>query len=331
LPSFEHSANLLLLLLLPVMVLLFKGLLRWKSDVVRRIGDQSLVRAMLGDLSQRGDWLRFLLFSAAFVLCVLGLANLQTPRPADTRQRGGIDVMFALDVSRSMYAEDVAPSRLQVSRQMMARVMERLPDARIGLVLFAGRAYLQMPLTFDHASAVSFLSAAGPESVPSQGTAIAEALTLSATALSIDDRTQKVLLMVTDGEDHEAGISEAAGLIRESGILLLLAGVGTEAGAPLKNPETGLTRLDADGRPVTTRLNEEFLKSLAKDAGGLYLGSSQGGNIVEAVLDRVDALEKTPLATPVDSRHASHFQWFLGSALLLLLIEYLYRDKTVRA
>ena len=313
------------------MFLLFKGLLRWKSDVVRRIGDKSLVLAMVGGLSHRDAWIRFLLFSTAFLLSVLGLANLQTPRASETRQRGGIDVMFALDVSRSMYAEDVAPSRLQVSRQIMARVMERMPDARIGLVIFAGRAYLQMPLTFDHSSAVSFLSAAGPESVPSQGTAIAEALTLSATALSIDDRTQKLLLMVTDGEDHEAGISEAAAMIRESGILLMVAGAGTEDGAPLKNPETGLTRLDSDGRPVITRLNEGFLKSLAKDAGGLYLGSSQTDPIVKAVLDRANALEKTPLAVPSDSRPASHFQWFLGAALLLLFIEFLYREKTARA
>ncbi len=328
LPRFEHNTYLFPLLLLPVMFFLFTGLLRWKSDVVRRIGDETLVRSLVRGLSVRGAWMRFLLFATAFAISVLGLANLQTPRSAGMQERRGIDVMFALDVSRSMYAEDVSPSRLQLSKQVLARVMESLPDARIGLVLFAGRAYLQMPLTFDHTSASAFLSAAGPESVPSQGTSIAEALTISATALTVDDGMQKVLLMVTDGEDHEKGVSEVARMIRESGILLLVAGVGTESGVPLKNPESGLTRLDADGRPVITRLNEAFLESLAVEAGGLYLGSSRTDPIVKGVMAKLEAMEKTPMPALADNRYESHFQWFLGAALLLLLIEYLHRDKT---
>jgi Ca-activated chloride channel family protein len=330
LPRFEQSAHLLFLLLLPVMVLFFLSLLRWRSDVVRRIGDESLVRSMIGGDPLRGAWFRFSLIASAFALAVLGLANMQTPREAATEQRKGVDVMFALDVSRSMYADDVKPSRLQVAKQLLARIMERMPDARIGLVLFAGRSYLQMPLTFDRASASAFLAAAGPESVPSQGTAIAESLTMAAMALSTDQKSQKVLFMVTDGEDHEEGIAEAAVLIRESGIHLMVAGVGTEAGVALKDPESGLVRLDFQGNPVVTRLNEEFLRSLAKEAGGLYLGSSETDGVVKGLLDRVDAMEKTPLAAPSEARYHSHFPWFLGAALLLLLFEYLYRDKSAK-
>ena len=309
------------------MVFLFLGLLRWKSDVVRRIGDESLLRSMIGFDPGRVGWLRFSLIASAFALTVLGLANLQTPRETVTVQRKGVDVMFALDVSRSMYADDVKPSRLQVAKQMLARIMERMPDARIGLVLFAGRAYLQMPLTFDRASASAFLAAAGPESVPSQGTAIAESLTMAAMALSTDEKSQKVLFMVTDGEDHEEGIAEAARLVRESGIHLMVAGVGTEAGVALKNPESGLVRLDSEGNRVVTRLNEAFLGSLAKEAGGLYLGSSETDRVVKGLLGRVDAMEKTPMAAPSEGRYHSHFQWFLGAALLLLILEYLYRGK----
>ena len=330
-PRFEQSAHLLLLLLLPVLVLLFTSFLRWKSDVIRRLGDEPLVRSLLKGYSPWDDRLRFILISASFVLCVIGLSNLQTTRASATVQRKGVDVMFALDVSRSMYADDVKPSRLLVARQMLSRIMERMPDARIGLVLFAGRSYLQMPLTFDHSSAASFISAASPESVPSQGTAIAEALTMAATALSTDDRTQKVLLLVTDGEDHEEGVKEVAELIRESGIRLLVAGVGTETGVALKNPESGLTRLDAEGRPVVTSLNESFLRTLSEDAGGAYLGSSQTDLVVKGLLAQVDALEKKPLPMPDEERHESHFQWFLGAALLLLLIEYLYTRKPAKA
>ena len=304
--------------------------MKWRSNVLRRIGDESLVRSMVGGMSDRGPWVRFMLVSTAFVLSVLGLANLQTPRAAATVQRSGVDVMFVLDVSRSMYADDMTPNRLQVSRQMLSRVMERHPDARIGLVLFAGRAYLQMPLTYDHAGASAFISAAGPESVPSQGTAVAEALTIGAMALAADEKTQKVLFMVTDGEDHEEGVDEAAALIRESGIRLMVAGVGTESGVALKDPSSGLVRLDAEGRPVVTRLNEPLLRSIAEKAGGVYLGSSRTEQVVGGFSAQVEAMEKKPTAIPAEGGYASHFQWFLGGAFLLLLLEQLYREKKTK-
>ena len=302
-------------------------MLRWRRRVLRRLGDETLVRSLLMGYPQREAWIRFLSFSSAFMLTVLGLSNLQTPREGATLQRKGVDVMFALDVSRSMHADDLKPSRLQVAKQMLSRILQRMPDARFGLVLFAGRSYLQMPLTFDRSSAFDFLAAAGPESVPSQGTAVAESMTMAAMALSTAQKSQKVLFMVSDGEDHEEGIAEAANLIRESGINMMVAGVGTEAGVALKNPESGLVRLDSEGNPVITRLNEDFLKSLAKEAGGLYLGSNETDRIVKSLLDRVDEMDKTPMAAPSEGRHRSHFQWFLGAALLLLLFEYLYRDK----
>ena len=324
LPRFEDSGRLLLLLLLPVAVLLFAGMLGWKRNVMRRLGDEPLVRSLIRGFSTKRERIRFVLYASALLLTVLGLANLQTPLSGDMDRKEGVDILFALDVSRSMHADDVRPTRLQVARQLLIKTVNRLPDARIGLVVFAGRAYLQMPMTFDHASAAAYVSAASPESVPSQGTSISEALILSVSALSSDEKVQKLLLMVTDGEDHEEGVMEAAAALRESGIRLMVVGMGTEAGVPLKNPGTGLVRLDEEGRSVVTRLNEPFLRRMAEEAGGLYLGTSEIDPVVRRLLAEVDAMEKTPLTRPFEGGTAHHFQWFLGAALALLLFDSLW-------
>ena len=193
----------LTLLLAPVLVLLFILLIKWKKKTITKIGDEKLIRQLIADYSPRRFLVKFILVLSAFVLTGLGVANLQYPKQVEQVNRQGIDVMIALDVSKSMLAQDMQPDRLQRARLMVNRLIDRLQNDRVGLVLFAGRAYLQMPLTSDHSAAKMYVNTASTQSVPTQGTVIAEALTTCNNAFDEKQKKYKAVILITDGEDHD--------------------------------------------------------------------------------------------------------------------------------
>ena len=262
---FEHNWYLLSLLLAPLLLLLYILLVKWKKKTIQKIGDEKLIRQLIADYSPRRFLIKFLLVFMAFILTGLGVANLQYPKQAEQVQRQGVDVILVLDVSKSMLARDLQPSRLDRAKQFLNKLIDKLRNDRVGLVLFAGRAYLQMPLTTDHASAKIYINTASPESVPAQGTMIGEALTITQNAFGQKEKKYKTVVLVTDGEDHDEKAAEAAGILAENGALLHTIGVGSTEGATLMDPVTKEQKRDAQGNVVISRLNENMLQELVKN------------------------------------------------------------------
>lgn len=325
---FEHPLLLVTLALAPVLVVLYVLLLRWKKKTIGRIGDEALVRQLIAGYSpSRFQW-KFILVLTAFVLSGMGLANLQSPSQVEQIQRQGVDVMLVVDVSRSMLAKDVQPSRMDKARQMAARLIDKLRNDRVGIVLFAGRAYLQMPMTTDHSAAKMYMLSASPASVPTQGTVIGEALQTASNALgAAQEKKFKTVVLVTDGEDHDDQAMDMARKLAEDGVLLHTIGVGTPQGASLVDPATQQQKVDAEGRVVISRLNEPMLRELSAAAKGVYLRLDDIDDTIKAILEQVDSMEKKAIIDPSSIRYRSFFQWFLGLAFLLLAIDIFLSER----
>jgi Ca-activated chloride channel family protein len=309
------------------MVLLYLGVVRWKRKTMRNIGDEALVRQLVDGYSPRKFRWKFYLVLGAVVFAGLGFANLQYPGQVEQVQRQGVDVMIVLDVSRSMLARDLQPSRLDRAKQLVQRLIDRLRNDRVGIVLFAGRAYLQMPLTTDHAAARLYVNTAGPESVPTQGTVIGEALQVALNAYGAADKKFKTVVLVTDGEDHDDQALELAAKLQEEGVLLHTIGVGTPQGATLTDPVSQEQKRDAEGKVIVSRLNEPVLQQLAQAANGTYLRLSDTEQTVDGILEQVDAMEKKAIVDPSSIRYRSFFQWFLAAAFVLLLLEFFLSER----
>jgi Ca-activated chloride channel family protein len=314
-------------MLAPVLVILFFLLVRWKRKTITRIGDEKLIRQLIADYSPRRFLVKFLLVLSAFVLTGLGVANLQYPNQVEQVQRQGVDVILALDVSKSMLARDIQPNRLDRSKQLINRLIDKLRNDRIALVLFAGRAYLQMPLTTDHSSAKIYVNSASPESVPAQGTVIGEALTISNNAFGQKEKKYKTVVLITDGEDHDEKAIEAATILFENGALLHTIGVGSAEGSTLIDPVTQEQKKDAQGNIVISRLNEPMLQELAKTGNGTYQRLENTDQVVKNILEQINGMEQKSITDQSIIHYRSFFQWFLGLALALLLLDFFVSER----
>lgn len=330
--QFEHNEYLPAALAIPITALLFYGVIRWKRGVSKAIGDEKLVKELVKDYSPRRFMIRFLLAITALALLVAGLANLRQPGEKETVNRSGIDVMIALDVSKSMWAEDLKPNRLERSKQLVNKLIDRLKNDRIGLVVFAGRAYMQMPLTTDHAAARLFVNAASPASVPTQGTAIGEALRICYSAFNTSEKKYKTIILISDGEDHEEAAETVAENLADNGALVNTIGVGSPQGATLTDRETGALKLDNEGNTVVTKLNEEGLKRIATITRGVYIRLDQTDAAVKQIAQELGKMETKAISDKSFVNYKNYFQWFLLPALLLLLLEiFIPERKTKKA
>lgn len=323
----EHDTYLFALAFVPLMAVLFFRVLRWKELTITRIGDPALVKQLIADYSPQRFLVKFLMILSAFVLSVIGLANLQRTDQAAQVNRKGVDVMIALDVSKSMMAQDISPNRLQRAKLMIGKLVGSLRDDRVGLVLFAGRAYLQVPLTTDHDAVKMYMSSASPASVPTQGTVIGEALQLCNNAFDDRQRKFKAVVLVTDGEDHDGSAAEAAKQMAEEGVLLHTIGVGTETGANLMDPDTREWKRNEDGTAVVSRLNERELVELARTGNGSYQLLADTDEAVNRVLAEIGSMEKKAITDKSLLSYRSYFPWFLGLAALLLAAEMFFSER----
>jgi len=315
------------LAIVPLLILLYILLIRWKIRTVRKIGDEKLIRLLIADYSPRRFLVKFLLVLTAFTLTGLGVANLRYPKQVEQIQRQGVDVILVLDVSKSMLARDIQPNRLERAKQLINKLIDKLRNDRVGLVLFASRAYLQMPLTTDHASAKIYLNSASPESVPAQGTVIGEALTISNNAFGQKEKKYKTVVLVTDGEDHDEKAMESAGILAENGVLLHTIGVGSAEGSTLIDPVTQDQKRDAQGNVVISRLNEPMLQELARKANGTYQHLENTDQAVSNILGQINSMEQKSISDQSFINYRSFFQWFLGLALALLLLDFFISER----
>lgn len=320
---FENPLFLANLLLVPVLAMVFTLLLRWKRSTRARIGDADLVGELTKNYSPKKFLLKFMLVLGAFALTAMGLANLQSPRQAENVRRQGVDVMVALDVSRSMLARDVQPSRLDRAKLLVTRLIDRLQRDRIGLVVFAGRAYMQMPLTADHGAARLYVSSASPESVPTQGTVIGEALALCNNAFEKKEKKYKAVVLISDGEDHDERAIEEVKEMTAAGVLLQTVGVGSSSGAQIIDPLTQQPRTDKQGNVIVTKLNEKELMDLATLGGGQYQLLTDTDDAVDKIAAEISGMEQKSITDNEFIHYNNFFFWFLTLALALLVADIL--------
>ena len=318
---FEHIDFLFGLILIPFLIFLFIYLLRWKRDTARKIGDPRLVKELVKNYSPSKFNLKFLLILLGFIICVIAAANLQRRAENESVTRKGVDIMIVLDVSKSMLAEDFPPNRLERARQLVIKLMSQMPNDRIGIVLFAGRAYLQMPLTTDHSAARMYIQQASPAIVPTQGTVIGDALRMANTSFNSKDRKFKSIILISDGEDHDEQASAVAKSLKDNGVLVNTVGIGSPEGSVIIDPETGTSKKDMQGNTVVTRLNETLLQDIAKESNGLYVKLEDADAAAKQIMDKLNTIEQKSLQDSAYINYKSFFQWFIAAAILLLIIE----------
>jgi Ca-activated chloride channel family protein len=325
---FQYIEYFFALAAVPLMIFFYFQLLKWKKKTAIKIGDPSLVKELTSQYSSKKFLTKFILFIAGFVLCAFAVAGLVTPDGTQKISRKGTDLVIALDVSKSMLANDIQPSRLVRAKQLISKIIDNSPDDRIGLVIFAGRAYLQMPITIDHEAAKMYLSAASPGDVPTQGTVISDALRMCFAAFNPNDKTFKSVLLISDGEDHDNDAIKVTKDLAKEGIMVNTVGIGSPEGAPILDPSTGQYMKDNKGQTVITKLNQKELSDIAKAGNGIYQLYSNTDAIAANIKNQLANIGKETNTS--DSSYIAfkqYFQYFLGAAFILLLIEFFYSEK----
>jgi Ca-activated chloride channel homolog len=324
--QFQYPLALWLLTLVPVLILFYLGYLRWRKKAARSIGDASLVKRLYPAYSPRRDHFKFALVVLAFMLGCVAIANPRTRGAASNDMRSGIDVVFALDVSNSMLATDVSPNRLTKAKGLIRTMIKQMPDNRIGLVLFAGSAYVQVPPTFDHTLVDMSVRNATPGTITAQGTAINDALKKSQlTLVGSEDRYQSVVL-ISDGESHDEDALETVKELSEEGILINTVGIGSAQGATITDT-TGKQKTDESGQIVISKLNEELLNSIATAANGKYIHLNDVEQSARIILDQYSSANKKAFINPSLFSYTSHYMWLVVPMLILLLAEVFLSEK----
>lgn len=304
-----------------MLALLFIVFLAWKKNTRKRIGEPRLVEALLSGYSPRLFLIRYVLAGLALATGILAAMNPGRIGGKDSLKRKGIDIAIVLDVSNSMLAADLAPSRLERAKQFVTKLMDDMPDDRFALVLFAGKAYLQMPLTTDHGAASLFVSAAGPEAIARQGTVLAEALEMGSRAFNKTDKRFKTILLITDGEDHDRNAAGTAKDLARQGIMILTVGVGSANGSTIPDPLTGTAKTDATGNTIVSRLNEEILKEIAATTNGVYINLKGSEESVALVKKQLSQIERKAFSDISQMNFQGMFVWLSGIMFLLLATE----------
>jgi len=331
--ALEEKIYLYGLALIPVLFLLFLVNQWWKRKKQREFGDVLLVKKITPHASVFKPWLKISFFLVAFAALIVALVNPKMGSKMETVKREGIDIVFALDVSKSMLAEDVAPNRLDKRKQMVSQIINQLGSDRIGIVAYAGGAFPVLPITTDYAAAKMFLQNLSPDYVSSQGTALDEAINLAASYFDKDSPTSKLIIMISDGEDHSEGIENALSIAEEMKIKIITIGVGTEKGAPIPVKENGKVAFfirDKNDEVVVSKLNTEILKTIATETKGGYVEGNTTKKVLEYVNNALDNIEKTEFETTQIADYKSQFQWFLGLAFLLLFADFFFLEQKTR-
>lgn len=322
---FAQAQYLFLLLLIPFFFLIQALVLQMRRRRIRKFGDEELVGQLMPSYAKARVWVRLTLFSIGFFFFVIGLARPQIGAKLEERQTKGAEIMIVLDVSNSMLAEDYSPNRLERAKLAISRLVDKLRDDRIGLIVFAGNSFVQLPITTDYVSAKMFLSSISTESVPVQGTAIGEAIGTAMRSFSAQSEKSRAIIIITDGENHEDDPVEAARQAAELGVKVFTVGVGSPEGKPI--PMDGELLKDKDGSIVVSRLDEDVLKEVAAAGNGAYVraGNSEFG--LNPIIDDIRRMEDEKYSSVVFEEYDEQYMYFLAIALLFFVIEMLIGDR----
>jgi len=318
------------LLVIPVIILLFILLQLWRRSVQKKFADSGLLKRLSPNQSLFKSVLKVLVLSGAFACLSLALVNPKIGTKLETVRSEGVDIVFAVDVSKSMLAEDIAPNRLEKSKQLVTQIVNSLVSDRVGIIAYAGKAFPQLPITTDYASAKMFLQNMNTDMLSSQGTAISEAIQLSKTYFDNEDQANRVLIIISDGEDHDGEALNVAEEAAEQGIRILTIGVGNVKGGPIPIKRNGVIlnyKKDNNNETVITRLDESTLKEIAAEANGVYINGSNTAKVVETIKEELDKMDKQEFESKQIADFKDQFQWFLAFGILLLFIDIFFLER----
>ena len=324
---FENPIFLYLLVLIPVLALIRFISYRNQKKRLRKFGDPSLLRELMPDVSRFRPSVKFWILLGALALLIVMLARPQMGTKINHEKRVGIETIIAMDISNSMLAEDIVPSRLDRSKMMVENLVDHFSNDKIGLIVFAGDAFVQLPITSDYVSAKMFLSSIDPSMMATQGTDIARAIEMASHSFTQEEGIGKAIIVITDGEDHEGGALEAAKAAKDNGMRVYVLGVGSTKGAPIPISGTGDYMKDNTGNTVMSALNEEMCKQVAQAGGGAYIHVENNSAAQEQLDNELDKLAKKETTTAVYSEFDEQFQAVAILALLLLIIEICILDR----
>ncbi|MGB5849507.1 MAG: VWA domain-containing protein [Ignavibacteriaceae bacterium] len=327
---FAHPEYLNALYLLPIVVIIFYLLYKNKNKLLEKFADKELHTVIVSSYSNVKNYVKFGLILLAFACLIIAAANPQVGTKLQEVKQTGIDVFILLDVSRSMNAEDIKPNRLEKAKYQISNLIQKLQGDRIGLIIFAGKAYIQFPLTTDYSAASLFLSAVDVNSVPQQGTAIGSAINLAVDSFD-SSSTEKVIITITDGEDHEGDIMEAVDNAVSNGIKIYTIGLGSTGGVPIpvynsRGDMVGFKK-DNEGNSVLTKLDEESLKKIASAGNGEYFRGNNYEDYLDKIYNYLSELKKSEFGVKKVTDYEDRFYYFLIPAILLLIIELFISEK----
>jgi Ca-activated chloride channel family protein len=329
----EEKIYFYLLFALPVMVIAFLLLSIWRKKTQKQFAEHHLLQRLSPEKSRFKKVFKLLLWSLAIICFSIGLVNPKFGTKLETVKREGVDIVFAVDVSKSMLAEDIAPNRIDKSKQLVTQIINNLASDRIGIIAYAGQAYPQLPITTDYASAKMFLQNMNTDMLSSQGTAISDAIEMATTYFNDEEQTNRILVIISDGEDHSENAISAATLAAEKGIRIFTIGVGKTSGGPIPLKRNGIIesyKKDKNGETVITKLNETVLTEVATKANGFYLNGSNTQQVVDQVKEELLAMDKKEFETKQYTEFDHQFQWFLGFGLLFLCLDVLVSEKKTK-
>lgn len=327
---FENIDYLYGLLAIPLLIIVYVLVRRWKKRALFGFLDANLISSIIPDDSKSKPLIKMVLMCFAILFLTIGIANPQIGSKLEEIKREGVDIIIALDVSNSMKAEDLYPNRLEKAKQAISKLVDNLKDDRIGIVVFAGQAYVQLPVTSDYAAAKLFLNSIDTDIIPTQGTAIGTAIELSMNSFDKNSKTAKSIIVITDGENHEDDAIKMAEFAAEKKITVHTIGMGSEKGAPIPlfvNGKLNGYRKDKESNTIITKINESLLQDVASAAKGVYVQASNSQDALNIIFDKINNMQKTEFGNKVYSDYEDRFQYFIAAAILFLLIELLLNNR----
>ena len=324
---FEEPGYLYLLLLLPVLVAFYIYSNYRRRKAIREFGDPDLMASLMPDVSKRRPDIKFTLILLCIALFSVLLARPQFGSKLETVKRQGVEVMIALDISNSMMAQDIQPSRLDKAKRLISQLVEKMEEDKVGLIVFAGDAFTQLPITSDYISAKMFLETISPSLITKQGTDIGAALNLANRSFTPQEGVGRTIILITDGENHEGGVEQAIKTITDKDIQINVLGIGSPEGSPIPMDDSRDFRRDKDGNIVVSRLNEQMCQDLAKAGNGVYVRVDNTNTAQKAIQQAIDKLAKADIETQVYSDYNEQFQAVAWVLLLFLIIELLIMER----
>lgn len=316
--------------IIPLLILLYILNRLWRRKALKKLGDMEIISQMMPMVSEQKPLLRFILFLVAVTFLIFGLVNPQIGSKLEEIKREGSDIVICLDVSNSMNAEDFKPNRLAKAKQAIEKLIDKLNNDRIGIIVFAGEAYVQLPITTDYAAAKLFLDNINSDLVPIQGTVISSAIELAEKSFGTEEGKNKAIIIISDGESHDDDAIAAAKKAAEKGTIIHTIGIGSPEGVPIpvykNNVQMGFKK-DREGNTVITKLNESALEEIASAGNGVYVRASQGEIGLLALQDRINKMQKKTFDAKIYTDYEDRFQIFIALALFFLLIESILTER----